>query len=64
MQSAKKKKKYILPEISSKKIKLNFFYTPNERMDDSLNSLLGMNVLAQSPGGCGSGSSKSRETPI
>ncbi|HRN70509.1 MAG TPA: hypothetical protein PLS49_04965 [Candidatus Woesebacteria bacterium] len=57
------KKEYISPKISIKKVRLNFFYSPDTRLDDSLNNLLGVNILAQS-GSCGGSSSKGAETPI
>jgi len=57
------KKSYCKPVIKTQKIQLNFFYTKNSRMDDSINNLLGMNVIAAS-GGCGCGSCKNVEQPV
>lgn len=56
-------KKYISPKLTMKKIRLNFFYSSDNRIDDSLNNLLGVNILAQS-GSCGGSCSKQRETPV
>ena len=62
-KKANKKQRYSKPTITAKKIKLNFFYTNNDRLGDSINNILSMNLLAQSPGGCACGS-KGIERPV
>ena len=59
----KQKKQYLTPDIKTRKIQLNFFYSNDHRMDDSINGLMGMNIIAAS-GGCGCGSCKRVEQPV
>lgn len=62
MRKAQKKRLYTRPCIKITVIKLNHFYTFDQRDIDSMDSLSGINLLAS--GGCGCGSSKTKEIAI
>jgi len=56
-------KKYIKPSVKTKRIKLNFFYRSRNRSFDSINNLIGKDILASSHG-CGGCGSKGIENPV
>lgn len=62
IQKKAKRKKYLKPRLSQKKIAVNFFYNSSGRYLDSFNSLLDIGVYAQS-GGC-SGACSSAKADI